>query len=256
MKKIIFNTILLTGFLNAEHLGIPLAPENFKDTKTIYYPNRPADQQPNNNPNVGDVEINKFYLDMDNGEIKGLQKRDKEIKHLLDKFDSVRISQNPLVKSILSQDEIAVHPYFTFTILLPAGSKITLAQGKSLEKISFNENIVLFDVNNDFDRGNLIILYTDKNNKNRILNILVRRFSVDEIQNQELNTVYTYLDQKILKDEEVLEAFYKQYKKSPDKKFNYLYVDDMVYQIVEDEINGNLYVKNKKYRIVVTRKEK
>lgn len=255
MKKIILSVSLL-NILNAEHLGIPLAPANFQDTKTVYYPNKPADQQPTNNPNVGDVEINKFYLDMGNGEIKGLQKRDKEIKHLLDKFDSVRINQSPLVKSILSQDEIAVHPYFTFTILLPAGSKISLAQGKSLDKISFNENIVLFDVNNDFDRGNLIILYTDKNNKNKILNILVRRFSVDEIQNQELNTVYTYIDQKILKDEEVLEAFYKQYGKNPDKKYNYLFIDDMVYKIIEDEINGNLYIQNKKYRIVVSRKEK
>lgn len=256
MKKIIFNLILITGFLNAEHLGIPLSPINFQETKTVYYPNRPADQQPTNNPEVGDVKVNEFYLNMNGDDIKRLQERDKEIKHLLDKFDSVRINQNPLVKSILSQDEIAVHPYFTFTILLPAGSKITLAQGKSLEKISFNENIVLFDVNNDFDRGNLIILFTDKNNKNKILNILVRRFSIDEIKNQELNTIYTYIDQKILKDEEVLEAFYKQYKKYPDKKFNYLYVDDMVYKIMEDEINGNLYIQNKKYRIVVDRKEK
>lgn len=234
-----FSSIILAR--NVEVSNSPLKPSNF---------NLPEDKQirGRSNEKIDDLNINKFYLNIDSQKVKEVQTKDKSNKHLLDKFDNITINQKPVVKSITSQDAISIHPYFTTTILLPKGSIISFARGKRFEKILFDQNMLTVDVDNSFDRGNLVIVYSEKN-QNKILNLMVKRFDKSEIKKEVLNTVYSYKNYKPLTDVEVIQAYIKEYNSFPMKKFNYLYVADVVYRIVLDNEYGNVFVNGNKYRV-------
>lgn len=244
MKKIIILSLCFTALLLARNTrsdDSPLKPSNFSLPEEQKTRNRSAKQ-------LNDLNINKFYLNIDSNKMKEVQKRDKSNKHLLDKFDNITINQKPVIKSITSQESISIHPYFTTTILLPKGSLISFARGKMFDKILFDQNMLTIDVNNDFDRGNLVIVYSEKE-QNKILNLMVKRFDKNEIKRDVLNTVYSYQNYTPLTDVEVIQTYVKEYKKYPTEKYNYLYVADVVYRIVLDNDYGNVFVKGNKYRV-------
>lgn len=216
----------------------PLQPENFTIPETNNKSKNSTD----------DLKINEFYLNIDPKSLKEVQGKHKENKHLLDSFDSVSVNQKPVIKSISSTDTIAMHPYFTTTILLPKGSVISYASGKMFNSIKHAQNMLTVDIANDFDRGNLVIVYSQKE-QNKILNILVKKFDKNEIKSEVLNTVYSYVEVLELSNIEILQAFVKEYGRYPEKKHEYLYAGDMVYRIVTDDKYGDVFVKGKKYRI-------
>lgn len=218
----------------------PLKPENFSIPET--------DKNNRNADKVDDLKVNEFYLNIDSKSLKEVQSKHKENKHLLDGFDNISINQKPVVKSISSTDTIAMHPYFTTTILLPKGSVISYASGKMFNSIKHSQNMLTVDIANDFDRGNLVVVYSEKE-QNKILNVLVKKFDKNEIKSEVLNTVYSYVNVPELSNIEVIQAFIKEYGRYPQKKYEYLYVGDMVYRIVTDDKYGDVFVKGKKYRI-------
>lgn len=244
MKFIIIICLLSISILaleNRKDSSSPLKPGNFSLPEE-----KPA--RGGSSKDLDDLNINKFYLNIDPNKMKQVQSKDKSNIHVLDKFDNITINQKPVVKSISSQESIAVHPYFTTTILLPKGSIISFARGKRFEKILYDQNMLTMDVDNDFDRGNLVVVYSEKE-QNKILNLMVKRFDKNEIKSEVLNTVYSYKDLPLMSDVEVIQAYIKEYKKYPTDKYNYLYIADTVYRIVKDNDYGNVFVNGNKYRI-------
>ena len=244
MKKIIIISLCITSLLLARSTredDNPLKPSNFSLTEEKKTRGRSENK-------LDDLNVNKFYLNIDSNKMKEVQYKDKSNKHVLDKFDNITINQKPVIKSIGSQESISIHPYFTTTILLPKGSVISFARGKRFEKILFDQNMLTVDVDNTFDRGNLVIVYSEKE-QNKILNLMIKRFDKKEIKKEILNTVYSFQSLKPLSDVEVIQAYVKEYKKYPSEKFNYLYVADVVYRIVLDNDYGNVFVKGNKYRV-------
>ena len=244
MKRIVISCLCVSNLLfalNNNNADSPLSPKNFSVPELNKNQNRKNDE-------IQDLKNNQFYLGLDKNKVKEVQQKDKINKHVLDKFDNISINQKPVVKSISSQDAIALHPYFTTTLLLPKGSVVSYATGKMFQDIKHSQNMVTVDIPNDFDRGNLVIVYTLAN-KNRVLNVMAKRFDKKEIRREVLNTMYSYRLQPDLSDLEVLQAYVKEYRKYPTKKYSYLYVGDITYRIVQDNTYGTVFFKGKKYRV-------
>ena len=167
MRKIILVSALaaMTLFAANDKDANPLSPQNF----------RPLNEMENLNDNgvTNDLKIKKFYLDIDKDEVKEVQKRDKDLKEIFDEFDESIVNYKPFVKPISTVDKITTHPYFTTTILLPAGSVISSID-MSIEPITlkYEQNTILLRVKNDFRIANLTAIYSlDK--KNYVANFLI-----------------------------------------------------------------------------------
>jgi hypothetical protein len=244
MKKVCLVVCLFIGSLYAKGYSKgdsgPLSPVNFQN---------PLEKtKGQSREKIEDLKINKFYLNMDAQKLKEVQQKDKKNKHALDMFDRVKINQKPAIRSISSHKAISMHPYYITTVLLPLGSKITSAQGKRFKNINFIENVMTIEVNNDFDRGNIVVLYAH-NKQNKYLNIMVNRFDLAEIKRDVLDLTYVYRDIQEYTDLEIIQKYQEVYGVLPSKKYSYLYVGDIAYRIVKDVQHGNIFIKGNKYRV-------
>lgn len=238
MKKLVFLSLLGLIFLKAEESN-PLAGSTFAP---------PTPQQEAQNPNAAqDLKIKQFYLNMPKDQIHEVIKKDKEVKEALDRFDDVIINSQPEIRAMSSQDSVMVHPYFTTTFLLPTGSQISFVDSSAgFEVLKFQENTLMYRPKKDFDTANLSILYS-LNKQNHVFNIIVKRY--EKSADNQLNLVISYKDIPKRSSVEVLQAYIKEYGYLPKDEFSYIYLDDILYRIVQDDKYGNLMIDGKKYRI-------
>lgn len=225
----------------------PLSPQNF----------RPLNEMENLNDNsvTNDLKIKKFYLDIDKDEVKEVQKRDKDLKEIFDEFDESIVNYKPFVKPISTVDKITTHPYFTTTILLPAGSVISSVD-MSIEPITlkYEQNTILLRVKSDFRIANLTAIYSlDK--KNYVANFLIERYDRANTD-EKLNLVLDYKNIKRLDDFEVVQIYRDTYHKDPTEKYNYIEIDGIFYRIIREDRriaseDGYIFIQNKPYRIDV-----
>ena len=249
MRKIILVSALtaMTLFAANDKDGNPLSPQNF----------RPLNEMENLNDNgvTNDLKIKKFYLDIDKDEVKEVQKRDKDLKEIFDEFDESIVNYKPFVKPISTVDKITTHPYFTTTILLPAGSVISSID-MSIEPITlkYEQNTILLRVKNDFRIANLTAIYSlDK--KNYVANFLIERYDRANTD-EKLNLVLDYKNIKRLDDFEVVQIYRDTYHKDPTDKYNYIEIDGIFYRIIREDRriaseDGYIFIQNKPYRIDV-----
>ncbi|EHG4057200.1 hypothetical protein J4546_001938, partial [Campylobacter coli] len=163
MKKISFLCLALINILFAN----PLEPKNF-----IAPTQQDIQEKKGNTDNLNDLKANEFYLNLDPEEIDSIQKKDNEIREAFDRFSQKEINYKPVIRPIASMDSITLHPYFTFTLLLPQGSVISHIDSSSpMAVLKYENNAVLIRPNSDFKIANLTILYKLKD-VNHILNIL------------------------------------------------------------------------------------
>ncbi|EKA9799328.1 hypothetical protein OM160_000711 [Campylobacter coli] len=236
MKKISFLCLALINILFAN----PLEPKNFI---------APTQQEKKGNTdNLNDLKANEFYLNLDPEEIDSIQKKDNEIREAFDRFSQKEINYKPVIRPIASMDSITLHPYFTFTLLLPQGSVISHIDSSSpMAVLKYENNAVLIRPNSDFKIANLTILYKLKD-VNHILNILATFYEKNN-ELDKLNLVYSYSNLKKLDDLEVIQAYIKEFKSLPKNKYSYIQINDISYRIVEDSKYGNVFIKGKKYRV-------
>lgn len=216
----------------------PLSPENFT---------QPTIQESKQGKDLEDLRKNQFYLDMNTDDVKTLQKRDRELKDALYQFSQKEINYKPVIRPLASMDTIQLHPYFTHTILLPQGSVISYVDSSvEMAVLKFENNMLMLRPKSDFDIANLTIIYKLKD-KNQVLNLLAERYSVE--QGEKLNQVITYQD--IVKRDplEVINAYFRENGKLPDKNYNFIKIDGVDYRIVRDDKYGNITVQGKTYRV-------
>ena len=219
----------------------PLEPQNF-----IAPTQRELNQ--NNNQDLSDLRANEFLLNLNPKEINAVQKKEAEVKEAFDRFSQKEINYKPVIRPIASMDSISLHPYFTFSLLLPKGSIIQhIDSSTSMAVLKYENNALLVRPNSDFRIANLTILYK-LDNKNQILNILARFYEKNE-EFDKLNLVYAYVEDKKLDDLEVIDAYIKENKSLPKQKYSYIQINDVSYRIVEDENLGNIFIQGKKYRV-------
>ncbi|EJE0943544.1 hypothetical protein M4P98_001944, partial [Campylobacter upsaliensis] len=145
----------------------PLEPKNFS-APTL----QELQAQQGNTENLQDLKTNEFYLNLNPKEIDSIQKKDDAIREAFDRFSQKEINYKPVIRPIASMDSISLHPYFTFTLLLPKGSIINHIDSSSpMAVLKFENNALLIRPNADFKIANLTILYKLKDT-NHILNIL------------------------------------------------------------------------------------
>lgn len=249
MRKIVLVSALaaMTLFAANDKDANPLSPQNF----------RPLNEMENLNDNgvTNDLKIKKFYLDIDKDEVKEVQKRDKDLKEIFDEFDESIVNYKPFVKPISTVDKITTHPYFTTTILLPAGSVISSVD-MSIEPITlkYEQNTILLRVKSDFRIANLTAIYSlDK--KNYVANFLIERYDRANTD-EKLNLVLDYKNIKRLDDFEVVQIYRDTYHKDPTEKYNYIEIDGIFYRIIREDRriaseDGYIFIQNKPYRIDV-----
>lgn len=236
--RFIFFTLLL-GFSCS--FANPLEPQNF-----IAPAQRELNQ--NNNQDLSDLRANEFLLNLNPKEINAVQKKEAEVKEAFDRFSQKEINYKPVIRPLASMDSISLHPYFTFSLLLPAGSIISHIDSSSpMAVLKFENNALLVRPNADFKIANLTILYKLKE-KNHILNILAHFYEKNE-ELDKLNLVYAYVEDKKLDDLEVINAYIKENKSLPKQKYSYIQINDVSYRIVEDEQYGSVFIAGKKYRV-------
>lgn len=236
LHKIIILLLFMTNFIIAD----PLEPKNFIE------PNESEVRQ--NFNNYEDLKMNDFYLNSDENKIGEVQKRDDELREAYDRFSQKEINYKPVIRPIASMDTITLHPYFTFSLLLPTGSIINQVDtSMPMAVLKFENNALLVRPNTDFRIANLTILYKF-NERNYILNILARLYEKNE-ELDKLNLVYAYVADKKLDDLEVINAYIKQNGSLPKQKYSYIQINDVSYRIVEDDKYGSVFIKGKKYRV-------
>ncbi|ECZ3094009.1 hypothetical protein F7N80_10045, partial [Campylobacter coli] len=211
MKKISFLCLALINILFAN----PLEPKNF-----IAPTQQDIQEKKGNTDNLNDLKANEFYLNLDPEEIDSIQKKDNEIREAFDRFSQKEINYKPVIRPIASMDSITLHPYFTFTLLLPQGSVISHIDSSSpMAVLKYENNAVLIRPNSDFKIANLTILYKLKD-VNHILNILATFYEKNN-ELDKLNLVYSYSNLKKLDDLEVIQAYIKEFKSLPKNKYSY-----------------------------------
>ncbi|EHP2219723.1 hypothetical protein KOM86_001950, partial [Campylobacter coli] len=224
MKKISFLCLALINILFAN----PLEPKNF-----IAPTQQDIQEKKGNTDNLNDLKANEFYLNLDPEKIDSIQKKDNEIREAFDRFSQKEINYKPVIRPIASMDSITLHPYFTFTLLLPQGSVISHIDSSSpMAVLKYENNAVLIRPNSDFKIANLTILYKLKD-VNHILNILATFYEKNN-ELDKLNLVYSYSNLKKLDDLEVIQAYIKEFKSLPKNKYSYIQINDISYRIVED----------------------
>lgn len=220
----------------------PLEPKNFVT---------PDVSNKNQNQDIEDLKSNEFRLNLTPEDIKKTQDKDKEIREAFDKFSQKEINYKPVIRPISSMDTITLHPYFTFSILLPSGSVINhIDSSTPMAVLKYENNAVLIRPNRDFkisNTANIVILYK-LNDTNQILNILATFYEKNE-EMDKLNLVYSYVNHKKLDDLEVIQAYIKEHNSYPKNKYSYLQINDITYRIVEDNQYGTVFINNKKYRV-------
>ncbi len=218
----------------------PLEPQTFATPSE-------ADQLQGKIPN--DLVVKRFYLDMHPSEIKSVIRKDDKTKEILDRFDTAKMNHKPVVLPISSMVETSVHPYFSTTFILPAGAVISYAEASETPEIlKHDQNILTYRPKKDFTVCNIPIVYS-LNGQNRLINLLVRRFDEKELKGDQINLVYAFRDVQKLDDLKVIEIYAKEYGYLPKKKFNYIYIDDVLYRIVKDDKYGNVMIAGNKYRV-------
>ncbi|EAI5623434.1 hypothetical protein YZ50_05290 [Campylobacter upsaliensis] len=221
----------------------PLEPKNFS-APTL----QELQAQQGNTENLQDLKTNEFYLNLNPKEIDSIQKKDDAIREAFDRFSQKEINYKPVIRPIASMDSISLHPYFTFTLLLPKGSIINHIDSSSpMAVLKFENNALLIRPNADFKIANLTILYKLKDT-NHILNILATLYERNN-ELDKLNLVYSYSNLEKLDDLEVIQAYIKENKAMPKQKYSYIQINDISYRIVEDEDYGKVFIAGKKYRV-------
>ncbi|BEJ76130.1 hypothetical protein RMP56_001754 [Campylobacter jejuni] len=238
-KKICFFTLLLQSFAFSKD---ELEPKNF------IAPTPNELQTQNKSDGYDDLKANEFYLNLNPKEIDSIQKKDQEIKEAFDRFSQKEINYKPVIRPLSSMDSISLHPYFTFTLLLPQGSIVSHVDSSSpMAVLKYENNAILIRPNADFKIANLTILYKLKD-VNHILNILATFYEKNE-EMDKLNLIYSYSNLEKLDDLEVIQAYIKEYNSLPKRKYSYIQINDISYRIVEDEKYGNIFIQGKKYRV-------
>ncbi len=195
-----------------------------------------------------DLNKNNFYLNINPQDIKNLQQKDKTIKEHLDKFDGAILNYKPVIRPVLTNDEIQVHPYFSTTILLPVGANISYTDISIKPAIlKAEQNTILIRVEKDFEIGNLTAIYKI-NDENYVINIMLKRYD-RALTDEKLSLVYHYQKLNVRSDLEVMNAFVRTYGKYPTDKISYVYLDGISYRLIEDKKNGTLLFKDKKYLV-------
>lgn len=237
LSRFSFVLLCCIGFVSAD----PLQPQNFKPLSEVEI----AQQKKGS---INDLEIKKFYLDIDPNEIKDVQKKDRELKETFDRFDDALVNYKPIIRPISTMDQVMAHPYFTTTLLLPKGSEISFVDMSSeMEVLKWDQNTVLLRPKKDFTIANLTIIYS-LNNKNYVLNVLVKYYERKHTEDR-LNLVYSYRDVEKKADLEVVKIYAKVYGELPKQQYNYVYIDDILYRIIEDEKFGKVMISGKKFRV-------
>ena len=197
---------------------------------------------------LSDLKTNEFYLNLTSEDIKNVQDKDKEIREAFDGFSQKEINYKPVIRPIASMDSIFLHPYFTFSLLLPAGSIIShIDSSSAMAVLKYENNAVMIRPNADFKVANITILYK-LGDKNHILNVLATFYEKNK-ELDKLNLVYAYENTPKLDDLAVIEAYVREHNSLPRQKYSYIQINDISYRIVEDKEYGNVFIDNKKYRV-------
>ena len=238
LAKLLFACSTTVCIVNAE-TNSPLAPQHFIPlTKS---------EIANDNKGMGDLRANEFYLNLNKNDIQTLQKKDKEIREVFDGFSDREINYKPVIRPIASMDSITLHPYFTFSLLLPKGAVIShIDSSTPMAVLKYDNNAALIRPNSDFQISNFTVLYK-LDETNHIMNIIANRYEKD--RGERLNTIYSYVSDKKLEPLEVIHAYVMENGRYPDKKFNYININGVSYRIVEDDKYGTEFVNHKKYRV-------
>lgn len=243
MKNKIYIFIALISInLNAN----PLEPKNFvAPTEQELVQNQ---AQGGKQEDLSDLKENEFFLNLKEEEIEDIRNKNDNIQQAFDGFSQKEINYKPVIRPIVSMDSISLHPYFTFSLLLPAGSVIShVDSSQAMAVLKFENNAVMIRPNSDFKVANFTILYK-LGEKNHILNILATLYKKNE-ELDKLNLVYSYENVQKIDDLKVIEAYIRENNGMPKQKYSYIQIDDISYRIVEDNEYGNIFINNKKYRV-------
>lgn len=236
MKKLILATALCSSLLFAEE-NLLFNPETLKILNEQELQKVPDDLRKNNT-----------FLNIDPKKIKEVQKKQSTLHEHLDKFDGAILNYKPVVRPMITNDEIQVHPYFSTTILLPIGANISYTD-ISIEPqiLKAEQNTILIRMKKDFEIGNLTAIYKI-GEENYVMNIMLKRYD-RALTDEKLSLVYKYEKLNVKNDFEVFNAFVRTHGKFPNKKIEYIWLDGITYRLIEDNKNGTLLLKDKKYLV-------
>ncbi|MDR0467244.1 MAG: hypothetical protein LBG67_00120 [Campylobacteraceae bacterium] len=241
MKKILVTTTFISAVAFAQSAD-PLAPENFRPATIV--------EKRTGAPNIQDFTNKEFYLNIKPDELKNVQELDNKQTRVFDRIDDALINYKPVIKPLGTMDSLSVHPYYISTILLPVGSEISHVDiSTQVETLKADQNTILLRTKMDFQSANMAIIYK-LNGKNQVLNLLLKRYENRATETEDkLNLVLSYRDAPVIDDVQVIATYIKMTGTQPTDSYSYIYIDDILYRIIQDDKYGKTMINNKKYRV-------
>lgn len=165
-------------------------------------------------------------------------------------LNGIKVSNSVEIKKSTDTIQISMHPEFPRTILFD-NAKITYTSAYPQNAIDVfidedNLNSLEIKINNSFKKGVVVVKYLDNNNRRRVQNIFIESFN-SKIDSQIFLTTEIKSINKV-SEIDILKAYQKLNGKTPINGSS-IVINDLAYRFIEDRINGNITIANKKFRI-------
>lgn len=198
--------------------------------------------------------LNQTFIDLQEKENLDTFREMREHKDFIENeflnLNELKISNNPEIKKSTDTIQISMHPEFPRTILFD-NARITNISSYPANAINVfidedNLNSLEIKINSSFKKGAVVVKYLDNNNRKRVQNIFIESFNPKRDSQIFLTTQIKSINK--ISEIEILKAYQRINGKSPINGSS-IVINEVAYRFIEDRINGNITITNKKFRI-------
>ncbi len=165
------------------------------------------------------------------------------------------VASFPKVESLKAIKFIHLHPNFQTIIMF---DKEIVGATASFPTVLFNKkkNILVIQPSPEVYSGNITVILRDPATKKTMaVSIVVNKINPyrESKKKDILYLFYYFADRDILSPVQVLEEYRRIYGHYPDRSVETIFINGVAYEIMIDDIHGNVRIGDKTYRIEVVR---
>jgi len=215
---------------------------------------------------------NDYELNINSLTAKKVFNRIHRYKAIMNNTYDLKLLLKPLVKPLSNIDTIYLHPNFITTIIFPKSFIIQSADaGIPLTKFSFSQNLLKIMPKRGDDIGNMVVTCYDlATHTNKVFNFILKPYVLRNLKIDNDYGMYAtdegsffsftikYVEKVKVNPIKILEKYVdvfglKHFNKVFSKNGSYdaLLIDNVPVYIIRDDIQGNIYYFNKKFRISI-----
>jgi hypothetical protein len=220
---------------------------NAQQESKTFFNNQMEEVQP-------DLRAKKQFLDYYNqkDKIQSVKKKTEDIEREFLELNRLSISNQTKMLYFADITFLEVHPLVPISIEFPQDiviSHVSVMPETLQPKYQFN----LIDITptSALLKSTVTLKYVHVNDplqNVKTLKLVIDKYKQDKNKDKELYSMYKVEYKTEIDPIKLLELYIKKYSKNPQNKSS-IKIDGVVYQFIEDGINGTLLIENKRYVI-------